>query len=168
MNLGITKYGVRRNIVVCFFISLFGCATAGVAEDQPDGATVSILNHSGLEALNTTLAHIVRERTPDAKGAQHFFIAKYKNGSRSSQMLWLEGRKLWMMHIGGETEESWTGLRYPSSGELIDLDTGIVDAQEEIGGSTYLTTRGWAADKVYSAVVNGDLIVINVNKVKEK
>lgn len=168
MNLGITKYAVRCNIVVCLFISLLGCAAAGVAEDQPAGATVSILNHSGLEALKITLAHIVRDRTPDAEGTQHFFIAKYEKGSRSSQMLWLEGRKLWMMHIGGETEESWTGLRYPSSGELINLDTGVVDTQEEIGGSTYLTTRDWAADKVYSAVVNGDLIVINIDKAKEK
>ena len=75
-------------------------------------------------------------------------------------MLWREGRKLWIFSLGNDTKESWLSLRYPSAGQLIDLDNGVVENQAQVGSSTYLVSQPWVNQKIFDMVVNGDLIMI--------
>jgi hypothetical protein len=76
-------------------------------------------------------------------------------------MFWLEEKQLWIMTPGGTDEESWLGVRYPSSGELLDLKDDVVDTLDEVGTSTYLVTKDWASERLFDAVINGDLIIVN-------
>lgn len=121
----------------------------------------SILESEGFDALKQTLNHIVQERSETPNQTQHFFISKYPTGENQTYMFWQEARMLWIMHLGGEDEESWLGVRYPSSGQLIDLNTSVVNTQDEVGGSSYLVTKEWASHRMFDAIIHGDLIIID-------
>lgn len=122
----------------------------------------SILDHPHIEHFKATLHHIVAERATNKRNApQHFYVSKYTEESSTTPilyMLWQEEKLIWIFNLGGNTEESWLGLRYPSNGQLISLEEGIVDTQEAVGSSTYLVSKAWAKEVVYQIVVNGDFI----------
>jgi len=148
-------------------ISMIMCSTsASVTADvnQKNINTpplVSIVDSPGFEAFKRTLSHIVKERNPGADKLQHFYVAQYPENGVITYMFWQEMKLLWIMSPGRLDEESWLGVRYPSSGQLIDLQNGVVSTVDEVGSSSYLVTKNWAAARVFEAVVKGDLIIIN-------
>jgi len=122
---------------------------------------VSIVDSPGFEAFKRTLSHIVKERNPDADRPQYFYVAKHTQNEVITYMFWQEMKLLWIMTLGGLDEESWLGVRYPGSGQLIDLQNSVVSTADEVGSSSYLVTKNWAAERIFEAVIKGDLIIIN-------
>ncbi len=122
---------------------------------------VSIVDSPGFEAFKLTLSHIVKERNPGTDKLQHFYVAKYSENEVITYMFWQEMKLLWIMSPGGLDEESWLGVRYPSSGQLIDLQNGVVSTDDEVGSSSYLVTKKWAAKRLFEAFIKGDLIIVN-------
>lgn len=152
-----------RLIPIIFFL----CACTSLPSHSKS-ENLSILEHSGFQYLEKTLFHLVRERMPESQGIHHFYIPHYKKGEYEIYMLWKEKRMLWGLSIGGNNEDSWYGTRLPRSGLMLDLDTDVVATQKEIGSSTYLVSQSWVSQKVYDAVVNGDLVEIDINKLTSK
>lgn len=110
------------------------------------------------------LQTLIDERGPGGKN--HFYIARFPAKSNTTYMLWKEGRKLWILSIGNESEYSWMSVRYPSGGQYLDLDKDLVATQKEVGTSTYRVTRAWANEKIADAVLNGDMLVLTSKKNK--
>jgi len=141
------------------------CATAAPKPSQEEALSsatqpASILQAPGFKAFKQTLKHIVSERSPDTQKPQHFFVSKYPKDETLTYMFWQEQNLLWIMNIGSTDEESWLGVRYPSGGQLIDLKASVVNTADEVGGSSFLVTKDWAAARLFDAVVLGDSIVI--------
>jgi len=132
-----------------FYLLLFNVSISAQNREE----MLSILDHPGIRHLQVTLAHIIKDYNMSASGTHHFYIANYKKNRPITYMLWKEGRMLWIMTPGSNSEESWEGIRYPGGGELINLDKDVVDSQKEVGTSTYLVTKSWATQKVYDTVI---------------
>lgn len=151
--------------IVTFVLFIQACATGHTNTTKPSAthkaALTSILDFEGLDAFTKTLHHIVKERSQNSKQTQHFYVSKYPEATKQTYMFWPEEKLLWIMHLGADDEDSWLGVRYPNSGQLIDLSTSVVDTQQEVGSSSYLVTKEWASKHVFDAIINGDLIVIN-------
>lgn len=130
-----------------------------------EAASLSILQNPGVEHLKAMLALVVQDRLPGSTSQQHFFVTKYKDENSSAYLFWKEGQLLWIFTPGDETEETWMSIRYPSGGRLLDLRTDVV-ADDSVGSSTYLVGRTWAQERIYDAVVDGDLIVITPDQQK--
>lgn len=152
---------MKLSAIFSALILFISCTSCAISEPVSDSSKVSILNAPGFNHFENTLRSIIKDRASDLKGVHHFYVARYDKGSTTTHMLWKEGRKLWILTLGDEKEEHWLAARYPSGGQLIDLDSGVVKTEEEVGTSTYLVTQSWANEKVFQAVVNGDLIKIN-------
>jgi len=148
-------------LFLTFSLILANSGTAVSSNVSNSDTSVSITDNPGFIHFNKTLKLIVRDRAPTFKGKHHFYVAKYKSGDNLTYMLWREGRKLWILTPGNQREETWLSIRYPSSGQLIDLDKDVVKTDKDVGTSTYLVSRPWVNDKIYAAVVNGDLIIIS-------
>ena len=166
----VNKAGKRCIILYSVFLLMSGCANDPITTGKqistgkvvPSTDRVSILDSQGLDAFKNTLVKIVVERNPQDTASQHFYVAKYEEGPEAlTYMFWLEMKLIWIMYVGGETEESWLGVRYPSSGQLIDLTRSVVANSEEVGGSSYLVTRDWAAERLFETFIEGDLLIIN-------
>ena len=151
-----TKAAQLVSYIALITLSFVACAQTTTTK-QP---LLSIQNAPGFNHFQNTLRDIINDRAPSLKGSHHFYIARYKPGDNNTYMLWKEKRMLWILALGDEREESWLAVRYPSSGELLDLDADVVPTQEEVGSSTYLVPQPWVNEKVFQAVVNGDLVVI--------
>jgi len=151
--------------IITFILFIQACATSHMGTTKPSGtdkvALTSILETEGLDAFKKTLHHIVQERSNNTKQIQHFFVSKYPEGDNQTYMFWQEEKLLWIMYLGSGDEGSWLGVRYPNSGQLIDLSTSVVNTQEEVGGSSYLVTKDWASKHIFDAIIDGDVIVIN-------
>lgn len=119
---------------------------------------LSIKNNAGYKHLIDRLKHVVAEKskTPD----NHFFIAKYPANQSYTYMFWREGQFLWLLDIGGDDPGHWRSVEHPSGGEFIDLTKDVVATPEEIGTSTYLVDQLWVNERLYEAVMKGDLILI--------
>ena len=128
--------------------------------DSSDSVKQSILDHPGFESFKKTLSLIINDRAQNIKGTHHFYIARYEKGSNISYMLWKEGRKLWIRDMGGGYEDSWLAMRMSTGGQFLDVDKDVVETQEEVGSSTYLVTRTWMNQKIYDAVIDGDLVTV--------
>ncbi|MCF6257853.1 MAG: hypothetical protein L3J98_16715 [Gammaproteobacteria bacterium] len=150
-------------VVIIFFAVVCTTINANPKAQNNNNATslISIVDSPGFKSFKLTLSHIVKERNPDANGPQHFYVAKYTKGKAFTYMFWPEMKLLWVMSLGGLDEESWLGVRYPSSGQLIDLQNSVVSTTDKVGSSSYLVTKDWAANRLFDAVIKGDLIVIN-------
>lgn len=154
-----THKGLRLFVLIIFWaLTQVACATQPT---PPSPQLSSIKNHPGFSHFKSTLIAIAQERAPEQKGTHHFFVAKYVATEQVTYMYWLEGRKLWILTPGGTTEESWLGMRYPSGGQLLDVDKDVVATEEEVGGSSYLVAQPWMQQRIYDTVIQGDLIVIN-------
>ncbi|TQV78712.1 hypothetical protein FKG94_11835 [Exilibacterium tricleocarpae] len=158
---------MHKHVFSLFVMLLFihACATMGAsqknAESPASPPLTSILDSPGLKAFKRTLNQIVLERNPGTGQSQHFFVSKYSENESLAYMFWQEKKLLWIMSLGATDEESWLGVRYPSSGQLIDLKNSVVASVDDVGGSSYLVTKEWAAERLFDTVVHGDLIVIS-------
>ncbi|WNO09027.1 hypothetical protein [Teredinibacter sp. KSP-S5-2] len=153
------RSGLRLFVLIIFWtLTQAACATQPAT---PTPQLSSIKDHPGFSHFKSTLIAIAQERAPEQKGTHHFFVAKYVAAEQLTYMYWLEGRKLWILTPGGTTEESWLGMRYPSGGQLLDVDKDVVATEKEVGGSSYLVTQPWMQQRIYDTVVLGDLIKIN-------
>ncbi len=150
--------------VMAMFLAT-SCVTADVNPKNQKNtdipSLVSIVDSPGFEAFKLTLSHIVKERNPSADKLQHFYVARYPENSVITYMFWQEMKLLWIMSPGGLDEESWLGVRYPSGGQLIDLQNGVVSTVDEVGSSSYLVTKNWAAKRLFETLIKGDLISVN-------
>jgi len=156
-----------RSIIVFFFV--FPIIKMSSQQSESDPVTsepaienlVSIKDNSGYKHLVTRLKNVMkREGTSQTN---HFFVAKYPGDGKSSitYMVWREGRRMWILYInGGDDYDSWQGVEFPRGGSHIDFDTDVVATREEVGSSTYLSDQPWVNERVFDAVVNGDLIII--------
>ncbi|TVZ41358.1 hypothetical protein P886_0702 [Alteromonadaceae bacterium 2753L.S.0a.02] len=68
---------------------------------------------------------------------------------------------LWILSTQEFTNTDWLGVRYPSSGQLLNLKKDVVATKEDVAGSSYLVTNEWAEKKLFDTVVLGDLIIID-------
>ena len=156
-------YKFTLAIILLFFVA--ACTTMDVSPESGKAVNtsplVSILDSPGLEAFKLTLNQIVKERNQGADQPQHFYVSKYSKDENLTYMFWQEKKLLWIMSPGGIDEESWLGVRYPSSGQLIDLKNGVVSSVDKVGSSSYLVTKDWAAERLFDAIIKGDLIIIN-------
>ncbi len=167
MSLYKIKYPIINKLVLPIIIMFFAVACTTINADpkiqKNINATplISILDSPGFASFKLTLSHIVKERNPDANWPQHFYVAKYAKGKAFTYMFWQEMKLIWIMAPGGLDEESWLGIRYPSSGQLIDLQNSVVSTTDKVGSSSYLVTKDWAANRLFDTVIKGDLIIVN-------
>lgn len=147
-----------------YLFTLFFLASAVACAQTPPVPVelVSIREHPGFDHFKATLKLIIDDRATDKAGTHHFYVAKYDQDSNLTYMLWQEERKLWILAPGDTDESSWLGMRYPSGGQLIDLNTDVVEEEADVGTSTYLVPEAWIHERMYDAVVNGDLITIKL------
>lgn len=145
-----------------FIVFLFLPALSLGAGKSVENEYISIYSLKGFDMFKLTLSKIVGNLNSDDKRDQHFYIAKYDPNVNYTYMYWAEKTQLWKIYPSPDyvTEYDWEGLQYPSGGEWLDLKTDVVLTVEEMGSSTYLETKAWAADKLFDAVVNGDLVTI--------
>ncbi len=134
--------------------------TSQITNAKPQLAQQSILDHTGIKALKSVLEQIVNTDTPNAQSAQHFFVARYGKNESRTYLYWREQRELRIIPLGGDTEASWAHIKNPSGGQLIDLEEDVVATEADVGSSTYLVSQPWVAQRIYDAVVNGDLIIV--------
>ena len=163
INLIFSKYRIGLGIIIASLIAISACTPLpkhSTPTVTPTAPAVSILDNPGLNHFKSALAEVIKEYATTPNPVNHFYISKYPADSTITYMLWKEGRKFWIMSLGNEDEYSWRGVLYPSGGQLLDLDTDVVATQDEVGSSTYLVPQDWINERVYDAVVNGDLIVI--------
>ena len=147
--------GSLRELSFALACVLLGVSIACAEADAPTSLR-SIREHPDFEVFQAELRALV-ERDGKA-GDNHFFVARYPEGSSTTYMFWREGRRVWILTLGGSTPDSWSAVRFPAAGERIDLDTDVVDRPEEVGSSTFLVDRAWIQERIYEAVVDGDLI----------
>lgn len=122
---------------------------------------ISIVDLPNFQSFRNNLADIVTERAPKANGKQHFFVSKYSKEVPYTYMFWMESNYLWIIPTQELASTDWLGVRYPASGQLLNLKEDVVATNEEIAGSSYLATKEWAEEKLFDTVVLGDLIVID-------
>ncbi len=150
-------------LVICL-AALLSVAQQAAAESvgpKPDGVEqklLSIKKNIGYKHLLDSLQRVVNSKAQTIDN--HFFVAKYPIGQSFTYMFWKEGRYLWMLDIGGDDPGHWRSVEFPSSGEFIQLDHDVVATPEEIGTSAYLVDQAWVNEKLYAAVIDGDLIVV--------
>lgn len=151
------RNAVKLLCVSIFFANAFACAQT--QESSPD--LVSIKDSPGFNHFKNVLELVVEDRATEKRKTQNFYVARYSSDSDITYMLWQEEKKLWILTPGTADKDSWLGVRYPSSGQLIDLNKGVVEDEADVGTSTYLVPKSWAQEKVYQAVVHGDLITVD-------
>ena len=156
-----------RLLFISLFFILSSCACTSKTDSKisapPEEASLSILQNPGIEHFKSMMLLVIQDQMPDATTPQHFFVTKYKDANSTMFVFWKEGHLLWMLTPGDETEESWLSVRYPSGGRLLDLHTDVVP-DGSVGSSTYLVSQSWTSERIYDAVVNGDLITLTPNK----
>lgn len=117
-----------------------------------------------LQLFKLTLLNIAKERNPEFKQPQHFYLSSYNKETKASYLYWAEMKLLWIIPIT-KTEridnDPWLDIRYPSNGQLIDMKNDVVESNKEVGSSTYLVSKQWAEKRLFETVVKGDLILIN-------
>jgi hypothetical protein len=124
------------------------------------GGPVSIKTNPGFKHVLRNLQELVNKE--GTQQINHFYIAKYRQNEAFTYMIWREGRKLWILSIGGEEADHWFWvIQRPRGGSCVDLDKDVVPTPEEISGSTYLVDQPWVNEKLFECVISGDLIVIN-------
>ncbi len=151
-------------VVFCLFFSSFALAE--------ESKKTSIYDHPDFDSLQKVLAQIVTEhfygRQFDRNSVNHFYIARYPKDAIETFIFWQEGRLLWPIYLKvPEGIEPWESVKMPTYKTVIQLDTMVVADAEAVGTSTYLVDRAWAAEKIYQAVVEGDLIPVDTNAKKE-
>lgn len=138
------------------------CLLFPVVSFSQEVKEISITSLKGFGAFKITLEKVVERMNADTEKDQHFYIAKYDPKGSVTFMYWSERSLLWEIHPSSDyvTEYDWTSVRYPTGVVFLDLKTDVVLTEEEMGFSTYLVTKAWVADKLFDAVVNGDLVTI--------
>jgi hypothetical protein len=159
-------YSLKYLFAILLLAGTVACMQIQATPVSPEQTTptklVSIKQNPGFAHFKAMLALVIEDRAADRNGKHHFYVAHYDVATGITYMLWKEGRKLWILTPGTDEEDTWLGVRYPSGGQLIDLDKHLVDEQIDVGTSTYLVPKAWAHERVYDAVVNGDQIVIEL------
>ncbi|WP_089726736.1 hypothetical protein [Candidatus Thiosymbion oneisti] len=148
-----------------FFLAWLSSPFSGTvaASDNP----VSIRQHPHIQHLISSLQLVVNEKA--RKNKNHFFIARYPATREYTYMLWREENVLWALGLDDSPTEYWCNVvQFFNSRDVIDLETGVVPTDEEVGTSTYLVSQPWVDSIVYDAVMNGDLIVIEKGKKPSK
>jgi len=174
-KLGKTEMSVRKINKECWK----GCLYALIAlplsmitladSINPSTTLSSNLNSSqqetkSLKRFKLTLLNIAKERNPEFKLPQHFYLSNYNEDTEASYLYWAEMKLLWIIPID-QTErvdnDPWLDIRYPSNGQLIDMKNDVVESNKEVGSSTYLVSKEWAEKRLFESVIEGDLILIN-------
>ncbi len=148
-------------LCLALLLSLSLSSFAGGAppqEEKTNQPLLSIRDNIGYKHLLSGLQRVVNSKAKTQ--GNHFFVAKYPKDKSFTYMFWKEGRSLWLLDIGGDDPGHWRSVEFPSSGEFIRLDHDVVATRDEVGTSAYLVDQAWVNDKLYSAVIDGDLIVI--------
>jgi len=121
----------------------------------------SIVDLPNFQSFRKNLTDIVMERAPNTTEKQHFYVSKYSKAMPYTYMFWMESNYLWIIPIQELSSTDWLGVRYPTSGQLLNLKKDVVATSKEVAGSSYLVTKEWAEEKLFDTVVLGDLITID-------
>ena len=120
---------------------------------------ISIEKNPGYTHILSSLGELVQSSAKQK--VNNFFIARDPEGAKVTYMLWREKRVLWILSLDGNNAEHWSSvIQFPRASEYIELDTNVVATQKDIGTSSYLVDKPWVSEKIYDAVVNGDIITI--------
>lgn len=96
------------------------------------------------------------------KKINHVYVAKLKNDDGQYYLYgyWKEDVSIFLVdHFGEDLPKSQYNWLHNKA--RIDLKKDVVKTEEEMRGSTYLTTKAWADDKIKGCLSNGKLLVIN-------
>lgn len=146
-------------LAVLLAVPLYTCAEVKQPkQDDVKQSLLSIKENIGYKHLLDGLQRVVNSKGKTKEN--HFFVANYPASQSFTYMFWKEGRYLWLLDIGGDDPGHWRSVEFPSSGEFIQLDRDVVATPEEIGTSAYLVDQAWVNEKLYSAVIDGDLIIV--------
>lgn len=139
-------------------ISTLATKSKVVSVKDSEVELVSITSNENYMAFKSSLQIAVDEYANQP--INHFYIAKFTANSSTTYMLWKEMRTLQILSIGDSKAHWREVILYPNASQVIDLDKDVVATVEEIGSSTYLVDQSWVNQKIFDAVLNGDLIVI--------
>jgi hypothetical protein len=124
-----------------------------------------IEKHPQRDMVLRSLQRLVDEAAK--KPENHFFFLRRADGC--DWVYWREGRLLWATDMEphyekkGLTEQrarSIWDLRLRTPRKPIDLDSGVVPKQADVGSSTYLVSKDFVAEIVFDCVQDGDLVVV--------
>ncbi|MGF1685254.1 hypothetical protein L4C36_00960 [Photobacterium japonica] len=169
--LGMTVSTVAMSVAVASAVvaPVVQASVAGLAADSvpetasPDSAahsTLSVRALSNYHLLVAALQEVVIQQ-PNVGGPQTFYITPYSPDEMVAYLVWPQQKRLWIVPVSEHPDYAWQQLILSSSGMLIELDSSVVDTQEEIGTSTYLVDKPWAAEKLFDAIVEGEAIVVS-------
>jgi hypothetical protein len=144
-------YPAMSNIIPPFAFALILCGTASLCSPaQAQNATDTFFDTDkdvDFGNARPALQEYLVRRAPLTSGRQHFCVVGYKtaDGDKTASVHWREGRQIikWL----GSGEPAYAHESLVRSRSVVDLATGVVPAEVDIAGSTYLVTKAWA-DKV--------------------
>ncbi len=116
--------------------------------DPPPVQHIEPLEYKQFTNLELELKYLIF-KNGDFSVTNHFCIVGYQfpDDRQEAVVIWSEPRQLirWFGHREPELAEE--GFKYANSlffSKSLDLDTGLVDTQDDIHGSTFLTVRSQA------------------------
>lgn len=156
---------VKKLFLVCLVSFNASCTLGGndapsiYDAEKESQSLLSIKDNPGYQHIVQSLQNIIDSEA--ASVSNHFFIANYTPDQYATYMFWREGRKFWILPVGGSEKGHWSSsIEHPHGGSKLNLDTDVVATQEEIGSSTYLVDQPWINEKLYDSVINGTMITI--------
>ncbi|WP_087018447.1 hypothetical protein [Thaumasiovibrio subtropicus] len=138
-------------------ISLFFMSSLANASEMPP-AKVSAL--STFPALQDQISQLVSTASNSTHSTHQLFISHYDNDALTAYVYWQQGQELWILPISTKPDESWAFIHANANMRRIHLVDHVVASADDVGSSTFLVDRAWAAAHLFNAVVHGEAITI--------